>query len=79
MKLLDWMRREGLDDDAVAEKINAGLPADEHITAAAVKKWKYGEREPPINKIVRVEEISNREVMLRDFASPPTAPADGGA
>lgn len=71
MKLLDWMRREGVDDDGMASRVNDGLSLDDHITVSAVKKWKYGERQPPADKIVRIEEVTGGEVTLRDLLLPP--------
>lgn len=70
MKLLDWMRREGIDDEAMAARVNEGLPPGDHITASAVKKWKYGERQAPSDKVVRIEEITQRDVTLRDLIQP---------
>lgn len=76
MKLLDYMRQEGIDDDAFAKLVG-------DCTGYAVKKWKYGERQPPADKVIRIEEVTNGNVLLRDLVeatpaaiSPPTpAPA----
>lgn len=68
MKLLDWMRREGIDDEGFAKLIG-------DCTASAVKKWKYGERQPPADRVLRIEEITNREVTLRDLVDPAEAKA----
>lgn len=73
MKLLDYMRREGLDDAAMAARINEGLPVEAHCTGYAVKKWKYGERQAPADKIMRIEEVTNGEVTLRDMVEPAEA------
>lgn len=62
MKLIDYMRREGIDDDAMAKQIG-------QCTGHAVKKWKYGERVPDANRILRIERITNRKVRLRDWGS----------
>lgn len=70
MKLLDWMRREGVSDVEMATRINEGVV--EPCTGYAVKKWKYGERQPQGDKIIRIEEVTGGEVTLRDLAS--TAP-----
>lgn len=61
MKLLDYMRRENIDDEALAAQVGS-------VTAYAVKKWKYGERVPDALTIVRLEEITGGEVTLRDWA-----------
>lgn len=68
MKLIDYMRREGLDDEAMARQIG-------RCTGHAVKKWKYGERVPDANRILRIEEITNRRVRLKDWRSPERAGA----
>lgn len=62
MKLLDWMRREGIDDNEMADQVGG-------VTAFAVKKWKYGERVPDARTIVRLEEITSGDVTLRDWAA----------
>lgn len=64
------MRREGVDDDAMAARINEGLPVVDHCTGYAVKKWKYGERQAPPAKVIRIEEVTNHAVTLRDLATP---------
>lgn len=65
MKLLDYMKRQGLDDAAFA----ASLGAD--VTARAVKKWKYGETTPRLPEIVRISDVTNGAVTPNDFLSPP--------
>lgn len=69
MKLLDWLRRENITDEAFAERVG-------DCTAHAVKKWKYGERLPPGDKIVRIEDVTGRQVTLRDLIA---APIDAAA
>lgn len=61
MRLLDYMREKGIDDDAFAERLG-------ECSAHAVKKWKYGEREPDAPTIVRIQEATSGEVGLRDWA-----------
>ncbi len=61
------MRRESLDDVAMAALINEGLSEKDRCTGYAVKKWKYHERQAPADKIVRIEEVTNHEVTLRDL------------
>lgn len=69
MQLLDWMKREGYDDEAIAARINERLPNGEHCSGAAVRKWKYRERQPDAAKMQRIHEISGGEVSLVDWAS----------
>jgi hypothetical protein len=66
MKLLDWMQREQLDDQQVADRLNA-LPSSSNSSAAAVKKWKYGERIPRSNEMQGLFAISGGEVTANDF------------
>jgi len=60
MKLIDWMRDHRMNDSALAELLG-------NCSQHAVKKWKYGERKPPVEVIVRIEEITRKKVTLRDF------------
>lgn len=60
MKLIDYMRDEKLDDERMAEMIGG-------CTAHAVKKWKYGERTPDAARMLKIEEITNNRVSLRDW------------
>ena len=62
MRLLDYMREEGLDDEAFAERLGECGPY-------AVKKWKYGEREPDASTIVRIERATSGRVGLSDWAT----------
>jgi hypothetical protein len=63
MQLLDYMRARGLDDDAFAEKVG-------DCTADAVKKWKYRERIPRPHQIARIEDVTRKQVTLRDWIAP---------
>lgn len=78
MRLLDYMQQEGLSDAAFAERFNAALPADRHCSLFAVKKWKYGERRPDPDGIIRIEDMTAGAVALRDWASI-IEPVDNGA
>jgi hypothetical protein len=69
MHLLDYMRDHGLDDEAFAALYNKHLPAEQHCSAFAVKKWKYRERRPDADGIIRIENITKGAVALRDWAS----------
>lgn len=60
MKLIDWMRREGVDDKTMAHRVG-------DCTESAVRKWKYGERTPPPERIVLIEQVTSGAVTLRDF------------
>lgn len=68
MKLLDYMRTENIDDDGMAALINAGLADTEKCSGYAVKKWKYGEREPDASTIVRIERATAGHVTVADWA-----------
>ncbi|AWN35753.1 hypothetical protein [Methylobacterium radiodurans] len=61
MRLLDYMRDEKLDDEAFASRLG-------DCTAHAVKKWKYGEREPDAGTIVRIQVATAGKVTVRDWA-----------
>jgi DNA-binding transcriptional regulator YdaS (Cro superfamily) len=61
MKLLDYMRQEGVDDAAMAAAIG---DCSDH----AVRKWKYGERRPDADRMLRIQEITSGKVTLRDWA-----------
>jgi hypothetical protein len=69
MRLIDYMRAEQLDDVQFAELYNDGLPKHRRCTEYAVKKWKYGERTPGADTIIRIETITHSNVRLRDWAS----------
>lgn len=69
MQLLDYMRRENLDDAAMAARINEGVQAERHCTPSAVKKWKYRERSPDADRIIDIQRATNDEVGLQDWAS----------
>jgi hypothetical protein len=62
MKLIDWMRREKLDDEQVARMVG-------DCTGHAVKKWKYGERVPDATRILQIEKVTNGRVRLRDWSA----------
>ncbi len=64
MKLIDWMKRESLDDDAVAERVG-------DVTGSAVKKWKYGERLPRRDELLKLYEISGGVVTPNSFVLDP--------
>lgn len=60
MKLIEWMRAQGLDDDAVAAAVG-------DVSAHAVKKWKYDERIPRKAQLRRLTEVTNGQVTANDF------------
>lgn len=66
MKLIDWMRREGIDDEAFAASVG-------DCTSHAVRKWKYGERNPPGDRIARIEVVTGGEVGFHDWHPPAEA------
>ncbi|WP_018407903.1 hypothetical protein [Methylocystis rosea] len=61
MKLLDYLKLNEIADEAFAAEF------DGEISASAVRKWKYGERNPRLPELVRIEEITNGAVTARDF------------
>jgi hypothetical protein len=70
MKLLDWMRDNSLDDDAMAILVGG-------VTAHAVKKWKYGERTPRRTELQKISEVTAGNVTANDFAGlASSAPAE---
>lgn len=60
MTLLDWMRLNSMSDAEMASRVG-------NCSAHAVRKWKYGERCPPPERIVRIEAVTEGKVTLRDF------------
>jgi hypothetical protein len=68
MQLIDWMRLRGVDDETLAERVNRGLPPERHCSPRAVRKWKYGEREPRADKIARLEKVTRKLVTVHDWA-----------
>lgn len=63
MNLLAYMRRENLSDQAMAEQIG-------ECSASAVKKYKYGERQPRAARMYRIAEITRGAVRLEDWTGP---------
>lgn len=61
MRLLQFMREKGLDDEAMAMLIG-------DCSAHAVKKWKYGEREPDASTMLRIERVTDNKVGMPDWA-----------
>ncbi|GJE79649.1 hypothetical protein CJNNKLLH_0975 [Methylorubrum thiocyanatum] len=55
------MRSKNLDDAAMAERVGG-------ITAHGIRKLKYGERGPSIETAIRINEATNAEVGLTDWA-----------
>lgn len=72
MRLIEYMEREGLDDRTFAARFNANMPKRMRCGVHAVKKWKYGERRPDPDGILRIEVITSGEVTLRDWVRLPT-------
>lgn len=60
MKLLDYMKANGIDDSDMAVRVGETTPR-------AVKKWKYGETTPPLAKILRIQDITAGQVKPCDF------------
>ena len=68
MKLLDYMRAHGLDDDAMASKIGG-------ITSHGIRKIKYGERNPSAGVAARIQAVTAGKVTLVDLVKHQTVPA----
>jgi hypothetical protein len=51
MKLIDYMRSNDLDDEAMAGRVGI-------VTAHAIRKLKYGERKPSLAVAVKIEEVT---------------------
>ncbi|MCJ2051693.1 hypothetical protein [Methylobacterium sp. J-070] len=71
MRLIDYMRSENLDDIAMAKRVG-------RITAHGIRKLKYGERGPSIEVAIRIEEVTQGSVGLRDWVRD-AAPTEGAA
>ena len=60
MKLIDYMRERNIDDEAMAAMIG-------HCSVFAVRKWKYGEREPDASRMLRIRTVTDGVVDLSDW------------
>lgn len=60
MKLSDFLRAAGLDDEAFAAQMG-------DCSAHAVKKWRYAERVPRPDQMRRIAEITEGKVTPNDF------------
>jgi DNA-binding transcriptional regulator YdaS (Cro superfamily) len=67
MRFIDYLRETGLTEADFASALNDRVPAARPCTASAVKKWKYGERTPPAERIAQIEEVTEGKVSLRDW------------
>lgn len=61
MKLLDYLKINGLSDEDFAAKVGGG------VTPRAVRKWKYGETNPRLPELIRIEDATSGDVTGRDF------------
>jgi DNA-binding transcriptional regulator YdaS (Cro superfamily) len=68
MKLAEYMKSIGLGDLAMAEKIGG-------CSEFAVKKWKYGERTPRPEQMVRIRAATGGQVSADDFMREPNSGA----
>ena len=73
MKLLTYMRENGLSDEHFAEIVGAG------VSRFKVKKWKYRETPPSLEDVARIEVVTKGAVRLEDFLETPHADEDGPA
>lgn len=60
MTLGDYMKERGWDDEEVARRLGG-------CTAHAVKKWKYGERIPRREMVIKIEALTDGMVRPADF------------
>lgn len=60
MTLLEFMRREGIDDAEMARRVG-------DCSAGAIRKWKYGERVPRPKFMNRIREVSGGQISPADF------------
>ena len=65
MHLSDYLNLANLDDAVFASMVGG-------VSKHAVKKWRYRERVPEADRIIRIEEITGGKVTLRDWRSEPT-------
>jgi len=70
MKLLDYLKANGISDDAFASAVGT-------VTASAVRKWKYRERTPRLDDVFKIERVTGGAVTLNDFLDEPL-PAEKG-
>ncbi len=64
MRLSDYLTEAKLDDAAFAAVVGG-------VSKYAVKKWRYRERVPETNRIIRIEEVTGGKVTLRDWQTRP--------
>ena len=72
MRLLDYLNETSIDDEAFATLVGG-------VSKHAVKKWKYGERRPEADRIIRIEDLTMGRVSLRDWQTVPSRESDGPA
>jgi hypothetical protein len=75
MRLIDWMRANGVDDEAMADKVRESSKNEITCSEHAIKKWKYGERQPDAAVILRIQEITKNQVTLKDWVANPALEA----
>jgi hypothetical protein len=63
MTLAEYMKRASLDDATMAAKLG-------NCSAHAVKKWRYLERVPRLEQMLRIKEVTRGAVKLEDFSKP---------
>lgn len=66
MKLIEYLKTNCIGDEVFASMLGNG------VTGRAVRKWRYGETNPRIPELVRIQEITNGAVTPNDFL--PDAP-----
>lgn len=64
-KLDTYLRTAGLDDDAFASMVQSSI--------GAVRKWRYGERTPRPQQMIRIKQATGGAVTADDFIPTPEA------
>lgn len=70
MRLRTWMRWKDVGDQQFADMVGVGV--------AAVRKWKSGARKPPLDRALRIAEITQGEVTLQELLPKPKRPPQSG-
>lgn len=60
MRLSDYLSELNIDDASFAATVGG-------VSKHAVKKWRYRERIPEAERIMRIEEVTGGRVTLRDW------------
>ena len=72
MRLLEYLQEAQIGDETFAALVGG-------VSRHAVKKWKYGERKPEADRIIRIEDITEGKVTLRDWLVERATPRESAA